>query len=37
MGHKKYMLVGEVEVPHEHPPQDSLKSAFFYRFLCSFW
>ena len=36
MGHKKYMLVGEVEVPYEHPRQDSLKSAFFYRFLCSF-
>ena len=37
MGHKKYLLVGEVEVPYEHPPQDSLKSAFFDRFLCSFW
>ena len=29
MGHKKYMLVGDVEVPYEHPPQDSLKSYFF--------
>ena len=29
MGHKKYMLVGDVEVPYEHPPQDSLKSTFF--------
>ena len=29
MGHKIYMLVGDVEVPYEHPPQDSLKSTFF--------
>ena len=29
MGHKKYMLVGDVEVPYEHPPQDYLKSTFF--------
>ena len=29
MGHKKYMLVGDVEVPCEHPPQDSQKSFFF--------
>ena len=28
MGHKKYMSVGDVEVPYEHPPQDSLKSTF---------
>ena len=28
MGHKKYMLVGDVEVPYEHPSQDSLKSFF---------
>ena len=28
MGHKKYMLVGDVEVPYEHPPQDSLKLVF---------
>ena len=34
---KKYMLVGDVEVPYEHPPQVSLKWTFFYRFLCSFW
>ena len=27
MGHKKYMLVGDVEVPYEHLPQDSLKSS----------
>ena len=27
MGHKIYMLVGDVEVPYEHPPQDSLKST----------
>ena len=26
MGHKKYMLVGDVEVPYEHPSQDSLNS-----------
>ena len=37
MGHKKYMLVGYEAVPYEHPPQDSLKSTFFCRFLCSFW
>ena len=37
MGHKKYMLVGDVEVPYEHPPQDSLKTTFFYRLLSSFW
>ena len=37
MGHKEYMLVGDVEVPYEHPPQDFLKSTFFYRFLCFFW
>ena len=36
MGHKKYMLAGDVEVPYEHPPQDSLKSIFFYGFLSSF-
>ena len=29
MGHKKYMSVGDVEVPYEHPPQVSLKSTFF--------
>ena len=23
------MLVGDVEVPYEHPPQDSLKSTIF--------
>ena len=28
MGHKKYMSVGDVEVPYEHPPQDSPKSTF---------
>ena len=28
MGHKKYMLVGDVDVPYEHPPQDPLKSTF---------
>ena len=27
MGKKIYMLVGNVEVPYEHPPQDSLKST----------
>ena len=37
MGHKKYMLVEDVEVPYEYLPQDSLKSTFLYRFLCSFW
>ena len=37
MGHKKYMSVGDVEVPYEQPPQDSLKSTFLYRFLFSFW
>ena len=37
MGHQNYMLVEDVEVAYEHPPQDSLKSNFFYRFLCSFW
>ena len=37
MGHQKYMLVEDVEVAYEHPPQDSLKWFFFYRFLCSFW
>ena len=37
MGHNKYMLVGDVEVPTEHPPHESLKSPFFYRFLTSFW
>ena len=37
MGREKYMLVVDVEVPYEHPPQDSLKSTFFYRFLSSFW
>ena len=26
---KKNTLVGDVEVPYEHPPQDSLKSTFF--------
>ena len=36
MGHKKYMLVGDVEVPYEHPPQGSLKSTFFYRFFMLF-
>ena len=29
MGHQKYMLVEDVEVAYEHPPQDSLKSIFF--------
>ena len=33
MGHKRYMLVGDVEVPYEHPPQDSLKSTFLYIFM----
>ena len=28
MGHQKYMLVEDVEVVYEHPPQDSLKSFF---------
>ena len=28
MGHKKYMSVGNAEVPYEHLPQDSLKSTF---------
>ena len=28
MGHQKYMLVEDVEVAYEHPPQDSLKSFF---------
>ena len=38
MGHKMYMLVGDVEVPYKHhKQQDSLKLTFFYRFLCSFW
>ena len=37
MVHKKYMLVGDVEVPYEHPPQDSLKSIFAIDLLCSFW
>ena len=32
MDHKKYMLDGDVEVPYEHPPQDSLKSVFFIYF-----
>ena len=36
MGHKKYMLVGDVEVPYKHLPQDSLKSTFCYRFLYFF-
>ena len=31
MGHKKYMLIGDVEVPYEHLPQDSLKSTFIYK------
>ena len=31
------MLVGDVEVPYEHPPLDSEINFFFYRFLCSFW
>ena len=29
MGHQKYMLVEDVEVAYEHPPQDPLKSNFF--------
>ena len=37
MGHKKYMLVRNVEVPYEQPPQDSLKWTFVHRFLFSFW
>ena len=37
MGHKKYKLVEDTEIPYEHPPQDSLKSTYFYRFLSSFW
>ena len=28
MGHKRYMLVGNVEGPYERPTQDSLKSTF---------
>ena len=28
MGHKVYMLLGDVEVPYEHPPHGSMKSAF---------
>ena len=36
MGQKKNMPVVDVEVPYEHPQQDSLKWTFFYRFLCSF-
>ena len=26
---KKNMLAGDIEVPYEHPPQDSLKTTFF--------
>ena len=29
MGHQKYMLVEDVEVAYEHPPQGSLKSNYF--------
>ena len=28
MGHKIYMLLGDVEVPYEHPPRGSMKSTF---------
>ena len=37
MGHKKYKLVGDVEVPYEHPHMTLWNQLFFYRFLSSFW
>ena len=37
MGHKKYILVGYVEAPYEHPHRTLWNQLFFCRFLCSFW